>query len=387
MKSILYIARNIPVPGWGENDVILKIADSLRHRYKLRFAFPLELMPPIPFLRNKSAVFSRLPPSFRSRDFEVDVLRYPRLPSHLLSFSLLPYFSQFNRRRLKQLPDFDLCHAHYVLPDGYMAWWFKQEHAVPYVLSVREGDIFKLDRQPQSSRVRRTFMRVLSGADSILVSNNGLVERLSKMGVKACLMPHGIDIDSMLAPVAPSEDAVKIICVSQVIPRKNIDWITRALNEYPGASKLEFCLVGEGPQLEEVTSQMIDRPGLKYRYLGRLPHPETLAWISKADIFALPSVRETFGLVYLEAAANRCAVLGTRGTGMWGHFEDGTEMLFHEPNYEDFRDKFFALIDDPKRRVKMAESGERKVEKHFLWPQLSERYSAIYEEVLSSGHR
>jgi len=68
----------------------------------------------------------------------------------------------------------------------------------------------------------------------------------------------------------------------------------------------------------------------------------------ESDIFALPSYKETFGLVYLEAAAARNAIIGFKGEGVWGLFEVDKEMLFCG-DFEEFQEQLKLLIKNGKK--------------------------------------
>ena len=45
--------------------------------------------------------------------------------------------------------------------------------------------------------------------------------------------------------------------------------------------------------------------------------------LGQSDVFVLPSVNETFGMVYLEAMSQGCIPIGTSGEGIDGIIENG----------------------------------------------------------------
>jgi len=111
---------------------------------------------------------------------------------------------------------------------------------------------------------------------------------------------------------------VKIVTVSSLIPRKKIDVILRALAELKEL-EWEFQIIGEGRErtrLERLTEELNIRT--RVSFAGYLKHPDVALELWKSDLFILVSERETFGLVYLEAMAKGCVVIGAKDWGIDG---------------------------------------------------------------------
>ena len=58
-------------------------------------------------------------------------------------------------------------------------------------------------------------------------------------------------------------------------------------------------------------------------YVGKKKKEELINYYRDADVFVLPSHKETFGLVYAEAMSQGLPVIYTRGQGFDGQFDDG----------------------------------------------------------------
>ena len=73
-------------------------------------------------------------------------------------------------------------------------------------------------------------------------------------------------------------------------------------------------------------------------FTGRLPHDEVLAKMRESDVFVLPSVGETFGMVYLEAMSSGCITVCTKGDGIDGIIKNGENGFLTEPTVENIRE-------------------------------------------------
>ena len=170
------------------------------------------------------------------------------------------------------------------------------------------------------------------------------------------------------------DSPVVISVVSVLIRRKNIDWVIRAVKEYTGKQPVQLLIAGDGICMDELRRLAGDVPNIQF--LGNINHDEVMNLLEKSHIFALPSVNETFGLVYLEAAAKYNAVVCHRSEGVDGLFEDGKEMMFCN-GYNEFETILYRLIENPKEVNILANNGYEKV-KNCTWENVRSMYMDIY---------
>jgi glycosyltransferase involved in cell wall biosynthesis len=85
-------------------------------------------------------------------------------------------------------------------------------------------------------------------------------------------------------------------------------------------------------------------------------------YMAAADIFCLPSYREGFGQVAIEAAAVGLPVVASRIYGVTDAVVDGVSGLLHEPRcIEDLVNKLDQLVSDVAYRKALAEAGQARV--------------------------
>lgn len=129
---------------------------------------------------------------------------------------------------------------------------------------------------------------------------------LDSLGVSdATLLPNGISTRAVDEAAPPSRDPT-VLYAGRLIPEKNPVLLVEAVDELVATDPdLECLIVGEGPEADAVDRAIADR-GLdgtieRRPFLER--HAAVLGLMQAADVFALPSQREGFGITALEAHA------------------------------------------------------------------------------------
>ena len=138
-------------------------------------------------------------------------------------------------------------------------------------------------------------------------------------------------------------------------------------------------IAGDGVCRHEL--QRLTGSASNIQFLGKISREEVMSLLEKSHIFALPSVDETFGLVYLEAAAKNNAAICHRNEGVDGLFDDGKEMMFCE-GYDEFKTMLNRLIENPEEVENLGNKGKMKA-KSYTWEHVQSLYMEIYKKILS----
>ena len=128
----------------------------------------------------------------------------------------------------------------------------------------------------------------------------------------------GIDCEIVQRKWAP-QGRVKVLVCANLIKRKNVDKVIQECENLD----VELTVIGDGKELESL-KKLSSKP----RFLGWFEHEKVLEEMRKSDIFALPSINETFGMVYLEAMASGCITVCTENDGAAGIIKDGENGFF-----------------------------------------------------------
>ncbi len=124
-----------------------------------------------------------------------------------------------------------------------------------------------------------------------------------------------------------AHDRLKIIYVGQLIRLKNTDILIEAVKALNIDAELD--IVGDGPEAARLRELAAGADNIRFH--GWLDRKQALAEMEKADIFAMVSSPETYGMVYLESMARGCINIATRGEGFDGLIRDGENGFLLEP--------------------------------------------------------
>lgn len=286
----------------------------------------------------------------------------------------------------------DLIHAHVAHPDGAAALRFGQKFNIPVVVTIHGQDFaYTLNRSRTCAQSVRTALREAAGV--ILVSDKlrsqyGL-ESWADSLEKYRVIYNGVDLEDVIqAPKGQGTLRRILLTVGFLRPDKGHAVVLKALpelcREFPD---LEYRIVGDGSErqkLEDLTAEL----GLKQHvvFLGSLPHPEAMQEMAQCNIFIMPSWREAFGIVYLEAMAHGKPIIGTLGEGI-------SEILSREPvgkavpaqDVAALTEAIRELLRKPEQADALGSRGKDLVTRQFTWEYNAQKTVKVYEEVLNSN--
>jgi glycosyltransferase involved in cell wall biosynthesis len=185
---------------------------------------------------------------------------------------------------------------------------------------------------------------------------------------KITVVPEPIELDrwtALFAAAAPLPRAgPTILCVARMYPRKRIGDLLEAAAllraRIPGA---RIRIVGKGPQWEQVARlHAALELGETVTLLGDVSRERLAEEYVSANLFCLPSVQESLGIVFLEAMAAGLPVVGCRAAAIPEVVEDGVTGLLAPPrDPAGLAAALETLVADPGRARAMGEAGRRAV--------------------------
>lgn len=185
-----------------------------------------------------------------------------------------------------------------------------------------------------------------------------------------------------------AEGDVVVVAIGQVVPRKGIDVLLAAAERLlPEDPRLHFLVVGpEKSSHAEYPAELKARAaapalGGRFRFLGsRADVPDLLA---SADIFALPTRDEPFGLVIAEAMAAALPVVTTNIGGIPEVVGDSDAAILLAPGDVDgFTEAIRRLAAAPEERARRGARGKARVERQFAFDTFREQLARVYAEAV-----
>jgi glycosyltransferase involved in cell wall biosynthesis len=183
--------------------------------------------------------------------------------------------------------------------------------------------------------------------------------------------------------IARLVDGVVVLTVGRFTAVKRLPLLIEAFAQARdrGRTPTSLVIVGGHPgEWEgEHPADTIARLGVRGVFLaGWRNHDEVSAFLSAADVFALASVREQFGLVLVEAMACEMAVVAVDRFGPGEIVDDGETGWLVEP--DDVRGLAAALrhaVDDPAERTRRGARARAVAVDRYGWPKLAERLAGV----------
>jgi glycosyltransferase involved in cell wall biosynthesis len=282
---------------------------------------------------------------------------------------------------------YDVVHAHSLYsPLAHAATYLAQLIGVPSLLTSHS----LVDRA--TSFLLRTFVpdwaawpTRLSAVGSVAAEE---LRRLSGRG-DVTLLPNGIDAARFAAKPRSARDTITIASVLRLHARKRPLALVRALPEVVRRAhahcldaEVRLCLAGDGPLRGAVRAEAA-RLGVadKLDLRGAVPRAEIPSLLAAADLFALPSLNEAFGIVALEARAAGLPIVAMRQGGAAELVEHGREGLLAAD--DEFAAQLATLVVDAALRRRMQEAAPRHLER-YQWPAIAARHETLYASIAAA---
>ena len=227
---------------------------------------------------------------------------------------------------------------------------------------------------------KRLLLDSLRKAEKIacrsLVLEKKLLKLFPEFNGKTFIVPSGVEESVIIEPDCDNlnfaERKIKVLTCANLIKRKNIDKLILALKEI---ESVQLTVIGDGEELQKL--KKIDS---KVVFTGRLEHKEVLRKMRESDIFILPSVHETFGLVYLEAMASGCITIGIENDGVDGIIIDGQNGYLTQPNVENIKKCVLNVIKSSKNDT-ILKNAYNTIKTYTLADASSQYLNNIFKKV------
>jgi glycosyltransferase involved in cell wall biosynthesis len=285
--------------------------------------------------------------------------------------------------------EFDLIHCHFVWSSGYVGARLKDLHKVPLVVTAHGHDIYDLPFKDAVWRGKIEY--VLNSADQITTVSQSNLAFVKKLNVRTpvSVIPNGFRGDQFYPKdrgecrklLALPDDRVIILTVGNLVEMKGHKYLIEAIAEITKTKKdVISIIVGEGPLRHRLEKQVRESGlGESIKFVGLKSHAEIPIWINACDVLALPSLRESFGVVQIEAMACGKPVIATRNGGSEEIVISEEYGLLCDPgNSKDLADKLLAGLKKEWNGRKISEYAQK-----FDYGKIKEEFLKTFKPLLS----
>lgn len=306
----------------------------------------------------------------------------PRIKEKKTRAILVPFlFAALFFKLLRILPNYDIVHAHWLIPQGIVQSFFKK----PYIVTGHGGDVTSLNK----GIVKQLKRRCLKRATYVTVVSNHLKEFAEKMEPSVCpdVISMGVDVSKFGKQYYVSDfwgqgNKKVILFVGRLAEKKGVTYLIEAMKEVDAL----LVIVGDGP-LKLKLQEQAEVLGEKVKFLGAKSHDDLKTIYASADIFVAPSItakdgdQEGLPTAIMEAMASGLPVIASKSGGIVQLIEDGENgILVEEKNVEQLTDAINLLQNNQQIREKIIFAGKETIDL-YGYEKIAERYACLFAAI------
>lgn len=267
--------------------------------------------------------------------------------------------------------------AFFGIPGGPAAWLLRVVRGVPYIVSLRGGDVPGFTWAPGThiyhSMTAPVIRFIWRRARAVVANGTGLRDLAQRAapGLSVPVIPNGVDTerhDPRGALPKPAGAPPRILLLGRLVHQKGGDTLLRALATMPEVPfELEFA--GDGPERPALDA-LARTLGLADRvhFAGWVPREELSRHYNAADVFAFPSRIEGMPNVVLEAMAYALPVIVTDVPGNSDLVEhERTGIVIEPESVEQLAAGLRRLLGDAALRRRLGDAAREHVRTAHSW--------------------
>jgi len=246
-------------------------------------------------------------------------------------------------------------------------------------------------------------LRIFDSVKAQTVTTNLQKEKLEQLynftAENVVVIPPGVDIHSF-GMLKHGEKKVKIdlpdryiFCLSRIDSNKGHDLLLNAFDLVRMEIPDIHLVIGGGspnPQQTELEvlnrmKKIIDEKSMQERahIYGYVPDELLVPFYRQAEMFALPSIFEPFGMTALEAMACGTPVVASKFGGIRNVISSGENgLLVDSSNAREFADAMITILKDRQLAESMGKEGYKTIQKYYRWEAIAGKHRAFYEQFM-----
>ncbi len=319
----------------------------------------------------------------------------PTLKKNKLYFAVIPFFlaaEYFALKRLVKEIKPDVIHAHWIIPQGFIAALVKKRTGVPFVVTTHGGDIWAFKGKMMRSLKRFT----LRNAKKTTVVSTAIRDEIHKAidsNLEISVISMGVDSTKFNPknknPAIRKKYGINgpfLLFVGRLAEKKGVKYLIEAMPEVLKKSKdAKLLIVGTGT-LESELKQLTKSLKLENSiiFTGAIPNAQLPEYYASADLFIAPSIeaksgdKEGLPVTLMEAASSGSVIIATDLAGNKDLIQDKTNgFLVRQEDSREISQAISAALLSGSKLSNLKKNSRTKAVSKFDWKVISSRYSEV----------
>jgi glycosyltransferase involved in cell wall biosynthesis len=292
--------------------------------------------------------------------------------------------ARFRYRKLLRENDYDLVHAFFGFPTGWLC--YRTANKLPYIISLRGSDV-----PGQHARLQLdykilgpAFKAIWKKAAGLVACSEGLKNRALRFlpSARIDVIPNGVELDRFYpAETGTQTDTLRLLTAGRLSVTKRVEMLIEGVELLHRAGRSVRLTIVGGGGLEQQLRQIVAERDLKgvIELTGRIDAEKMPQVYRESDIFVSASMQEGMSNAMLEAMASGLPIITTRCEGVKELIADNG-IVVEEANAGAIAEAVEKLADGHKARRQMSLAARKQAEK-FGWKSVAQAYAQRYDHI------
>lgn len=326
---------------------------------------------------------------------------FPRFSPNVVSIREFAFSLDLTKWLWQNIQKYDLVHVHAIFSyPSTIAMAIARKKGIPYIVRPL-GQLCEWSLS-QSAQRKKTYLDLiekenLNSCSQVHLTSLQEQKEFEKLSLDSSsfILPHGLQSAQKITHASKllrqhfklPEDEPIVLFLSRIHPKKGLDHLIPSLKSV-ASKRFTFILAGNGdPDYEEEVRNLICSNDLQDRTImpGFVEGELKQLLLQGADLFALTSYSENFGVAVLEALSAGTPALVTPGVALASEVEThqlGYVVPLDNTDIADALSTFLDTSTDVKNSV--GDRAAQFVNDHYGWPNIAERLNLIYQNILNT---
>jgi glycosyltransferase involved in cell wall biosynthesis len=315
----------------------------------------------------------------------IRALRKSPHQSGVIEMATYVFLASWHAIRLARAYQIDSALAFFSVPGGIVARWLNLRTRIPYVVSLRGGDV--PGTEPHLAIFYRA-LRPLRGdifkhAQAVCAPSQGLKELSEKTDpFPVQVVPNGINTDLFRPESGRRAKVPTLLSVGRLHAQKNVGYLLNLVATLKAKTEIRAQIIGDGPERASLEANAAAlRITDSVQFSGWLPRHEVREAYQSATFLVHASSYEGMSNVILEALASGLPVLASQIPGNTELIQDGANGFLFDPvsDAAQLADRISPLFQNNISWDRMSAAARATIENRFSWNHAADLYERLLQ--------